>query len=139
MTEPAAGPWTEYEVLPDAQAEQSSKRRANEKTSWILSAVFLSAIPDPDEADRQRSSSPIGLGRALKRQVPDYWRELRAAETLLDEAAEIFGEDPRYRRSARSSLATRGTGLPPRDVEDGISARDRLNEPDEEELKICAR
>lgn len=71
----------------------------------------------------------------LGRQVPEFWRQLRAAEVLLDEAAESFGEDAAIPevRAIVVWLREELTGLH-ETLKTGFGQEVDLHEPDDADL-----
>ncbi len=84
-----------YEVFPDEQTRQVEQLAGERLRVWdVLGRAPFGVFLDPDEAEPPKIERAYqALLDRLKHQVADYWRQLRAAEILLDEGASEFGED----------------------------------------------
>jgi hypothetical protein len=93
-----------YDVLPDDQAgEVASLKKARLRAQEAISKSPASPIQEALEesvgyrvTDRKErwDEAMAGLRERLCEGVPWCWQELRSAETVLEEVAQEFGEDP---------------------------------------------
>lgn len=84
-----------YEVFPDGQAQQVEQLAGERSRVWdVLCRAPFGVFLDPDEAQPPKIEWVYqALLDRLQHQVAEYWRQMRAAEVLLGEAASEFGED----------------------------------------------
>jgi hypothetical protein len=93
-----------YDVLPDDQADQveslkKARHRAWEAVSRSPASPILEFLEERvghsvTERQERWDEAMAALREQLREGVPRCWQEVRAVETVLEEVAEEFGEDP---------------------------------------------
>jgi hypothetical protein len=93
-----------YDVMPDDQADEveslkKARLRAQEAIAASPASPILERLEEAvgrtvTERQERWDEATAALREQLREGVPWCWREVRAVETVLQEVAEEFGEDP---------------------------------------------
>jgi len=133
-----------YDVLPDDQAGQvESLKKARLRAQEAVAASPASPILDFLEeklgrrvTQRQErwDEAMAALRESLREAVPWCWQEVRAVETVLEEVAEEFGEDPLLPPVREVLDKTRRDLVDLHLLLDFVDAEIELPDPDEERV-----
>ena len=145
---PVCPDWgTGYDVLPDDQTERVERlKRERLRALEVLSRSPASPILEfleerlgrrVTERQERWDEAMAALREQLREGVPWCWQEVRAVETVLEEVAEEFGEDPLLPPVREVLAKTREdlVGLQ-HPLLDAVDVEVELPEPDEERVEF---
>jgi hypothetical protein len=145
---PVCPDWgTGYDVLPDDQSEQVERLKRERLRAWeavsrsptspILELLEERVGYRVTERQERWEEAMAALREQLREGVPWCWREVRAVETVLEEVAEEFGEDPLLPPVREVLDKTREdlVGLQ-HPLLDAVDVEAELPEPDEERVEV---